>query len=167
MDTSHSLPRATVSLTSPPFTCGTLKITASAIKLFSSYKAHQETFNSLRGTKACSSDIACPVAGQVISDISNLIPLGLRPSLISAVKQSSLHVTGTARWQRRKKDHELERQPAEILSFLGKQGSSARASASKTSLKVTQLICHIPAADRWELKQDVSDPTPVKRFAFI
>lgn len=126
-----------------------------AIKLFSSLKCTKNTFNSPRCTKAHSSDIDCTVAGQVISDISNLIPLGLRPALISAVKQSSLHITGTDRRLRRKKDHELELQPAEILSFLGKQGSSARASAStgsKTSLKVTELVCHIPAADKWELK---------------
>lgn len=155
MDTSHSLPRATASLTSPPFTCGIWKITASAIKLFSSYEVHRETFNSPRCTKAGSSDVGCTVAGQVISDISNLIPLGLRPSPISAVQRSSLHIAGTDRRLRRKKDHELEPQPAEILSFPGKQGSSARASAStgsKTSLKVTELVCHIPAADKWELK---------------
>lgn len=121
-----------MSLTPPPFACDILKITVarSAVKLFSSYEVHQETFNSPRRTKAHSSDIGWTAAGQVISDTSNLIPLVPRPSPTSAVKQPSLHITGTDRRLQMKKDHELEPQPAEILSFLGKQDSSARASAS-------------------------------------
>lgn len=64
-DASHSLPRATASLTSPSFTCGTLKITVPATKHCSCCEAHQEAFNSPR----CSSDVSCTAAGWVVSDL--------------------------------------------------------------------------------------------------
>lgn len=60
--------------------------------------------------------------------------------------------------------------PAGIPSFLGEQAhlpGHLPAQAGKTNVKVTRLVCHMPAAGKRELEQDVFAHTLIEQFAFI